>query len=919
MVTFSPELYQGYFTYSVGSPLPVKWGLTNRITEEINYGGIENIFIENGLSTSPSVLSFTGCTNCWAKNVTIRNVQNYGISIGDSCKVEITGCYVDHTKGNWTTPNHAGINIGGCSALLIENNVLHRCFPCFEVQGGYFSGSVVAFNFLYDAGSWQGSGSPFAVLNASHGAGTYGNLYEGNISTQMVFDGYFGGSDAETIFRNNFHGTGPESTDAGFFFIASRFSRDLEFVGNVTGDTRWTGVFDGIALGNASSFGAGNYGEANNLAGDPQIDLLLTGTVTRTNDSLATVTLPTLGHMDLLQWPITMTWEAQTVMGSPVAAGRRNWLHVLGLDTDNTIVTVGDSSGNNQTTLIPPTGTVVRLWTGPNGYREFDLAVAATTLRLGNNYVFHGGIPTNEALGATTLPDSLFRSSAPPYWAGKAWPPFVPTATTPNRSFTAIPAGDRWVSNNPPRVMSAYVIPSGNRVKMTMNSATVVGGGGGNGMAFVSNPSGGAVTLTYSAAESTSLEKAYITSRPIADNETLPPLNFTQPGDGLQDSNGNDVWDTWEIAVNSLSDVTANGEWISSVSVADAVLNINYGGYQSYRSKVTFPTSRIVNRFRIYSTGHTFAATEQISVFNSSGVRMCGGTASASASNTPHYLYGTLPETFLPAGDYWLSISHSSNGGADELQMPYKAGSGVGIGWFSENSPLWPGSLNGNLNLEATPTFQNGGFAFAIRAIDDGTVVLTPQFNPSPGPYGVAQSVEITTGTPEPVSIYYTTDGTTPTTASTLYTGPVLILATTTLKAIAVKTGMVNSGVQSGVYTLALVPAAPSGLNATAVSTTQINLTWVDNSGNETGFRVERRIGSGAWSTVTTTAANATSYSNTGLTPNTTYEYRVYAVNGAGDSVTPSNSDSDTTFSDNTPTVPTMRSARAPRYAIPRT
>ena len=89
-------------------------------------------------------------------------------------------------------------------------------------------------------------------------------------------------------------------------------------------------------------------------------------------------------------------------------------------------------------------------------------------------------------------------------------------------------------------------------------------------------------------------------------------------------------------------------------------------------------------------------------------------------------------------------------------------------------------------------------------------------------------------------------------------------------------------------------PVAASGLNATTASSTQINVTWNDNSDNETGFRLERRIGVGSWSTVTTTAANATSYSNTGLTPSTTYEYRVFAVNGAGDA-TASNTDSATT------------------------
>ncbi len=81
------------------------------------------------------------------------------------------------------------------------------------------------------------------------------------------------------------------------------------------------------------------------------------------------------------------------------------------------------------------------------------------------------------------------------------------------------------------------------------------------------------------------------------------------------------------------------------------------------------------------------------------------------------------------------------------------------------------------------------------------------------------------------------------------------------------------------------VPASPSGLNATAVSTSEANLTWEDNSDNEEGFRVERSLsGSGSWTTVGTKAAGSVSHSDSGLSGHTRYYYRVYAFNGAGNS-----------------------------------
>jgi hypothetical protein len=72
----------------------------------------------------------------------------------------------------------------------------------------------------------------------------------------------------------------------------------------------------------------------------------------------------------------------------------------------------------------------------------------------------------------------------------------------------------------------------------------------------------------------------------------------------------------------------------------------------------------------------------------------------------------------------------------------------------------------------------------------------------------------------------------------------------------------------------------PTNLAGSASSTTQIDLTWTDNSTGESGFEVWRSSNLTSWSLITTTAANATSYSNTGLTATTQYYYRVRATDG---------------------------------------
>src|SRR5207302_7281827 len=72
--------------------------------------------------------------------------------------------------------------------------------------------------------------------------------------------------------------------------------------------------------------------------------------------------------------------------------------------------------------------------------------------------------------------------------------------------------------------------------------------------------------------------------------------------------------------------------------------------------------------------------------------------------------------------------------------------------------------------------------------------------------------------------------------------------------------------------------ATPSNLTATTVSTSQINLSWTDNSTGEDGFKIEQSTDNVTFTQIATVGANVTSYSDTGLTASTTYYYRVRAT-----------------------------------------
>ena len=86
-------------------------------------------------------------------------------------------------------------------------------------------------------------------------------------------------------------------------------------------------------------------------------------------------------------------------------------------------------------------------------------------------------------------------------------------------------------------------------------------------------------------------------------------------------------------------------------------------------------------------------------------------------------------------------------------------------------------------------------------------------------------------------------------------------------------------------FLLSLVSLIASAAFSNSAIAATFELTWADNSSDETGFRVERKLGAtGAYGVIVTTGANVTSYNDSNLADSTTYCYRVNAFNDAGNS-----------------------------------
>ncbi len=104
------------------------------------------------------------------------------------------------------------------------------------------------------------------------------------------------------------------------------------------------------------------------------------------------------------------------------------------------------------------------------------------------------------------------------------------------------------------------------------------------------------------------------------------------------------------------------------------------------------------------------------------------------------------------------------------------------------------------------------------------------------------------------------------------------------------------------------VPAAPSNAASASPSSTQITISWTDNSSNETGFKVERAMASGGpWTYIGSTAL--TGYGDNGRAAGTTYFYRVQAYNASGNSAYSNTTSATTQGGTGVPAAPGSASA----------
>jgi glucosylceramidase len=206
-----------------------------------------------------------------------------------------------------------------------------------------------------------------------------------------------------------------------------------------------------------------------------------------------------------------------------------------------------------------------------------------------------------------------------------------------------------------------------------------------------------------------------------------------------------------------------------------------------------------------------------------------GGGSTSSGQNTVPVL---APPTFSPAAGTYSSAQSVTIADATASPTIYYTTDGSTPTTASKvySAPIAIGSTT-TLNAIATASGYNNSTVATAAYTINLPAAATPTFSPAPGTYPAAQSVAISDATTN-ATIYYTTDGSTPTTASKVYSTPISISTTTTLNAIATATGFSTSAEATGAYQIDLpVTVTPtfSPLPGTFISAQSVKISDATN------------------------------------------------------------------------------------------
>lgn len=264
----------------------------------------------------------------------------------------------------------------------------------------------------------------------------------------------------------------------------------------------------------------------------------------------------------------------------------------------------------------------------------------------------------------------------------------------------------------------------------------------------------------------------------------------------------NDFSTTFESEVNTIE----SWGFVSNEGSVDGTVNISYPG-TSLRAEGSVELAT-----EGYSTSVPVTYMSDIFIVTDNGITNQWDWTGTQMTNDN----GIYTATFTaPQDNTFILFARKPNlGDSERWGTRYVFGPSSNNDWVMPFGPTESGTIDVNdddpIKLpyagEYTITINTNDNTYPFTITRTIETVATPTFTPVDGVYTSAQSVTISCTTPG-ATIHYTTDGSTPTSSSPVYSEAIPVSATTTIRAIAVKAGWYDSNEATGTYTIRITSA----------------------------------------------------------------------------------------------------------------